>query len=307
MSAIKEALEKIHTAVELSMKEAGLKAVIPEGVEKGEAPIASGANGVGHVIEYRGENAAAKIEHFDTKLNFSLSEEKDEDGNFINFDLISVSLLDAENYDRSDISYISGEISDTIMAKYCKPDPATQKVKAPKTVSKAAARSGSVYYDANTLANRLTASLYPEYRAEYNANINRYGEFLPEEFFSRGCADAIIATIKQNDPAKMKKLFTLLNEIYLDATNETQSLIVVSILGKMDNDQTLLANCVDHMCDDLLKPVIRVNKFFGTSAGKAAKEKLANPPAYKPKRQKRPGMMERMMGGMTQQQNNTRK
>lgn len=306
MSAIKEALGKIHSAIELSMKEAGMKAVMPEGAEKGDAPIDTGANGVGHVILYKGENAAAKIEHFDTKLNLSISEEVDADGNFINFDLVSVSLLDPESYDASDISYISGEISDTIMAKYCKPDPSTQKVKAPKTVSKAAARSGSVYYDANTLANRLTASLYPEYRAEYNANIKRYGEFLPEEFFSRGCADAIIATIRQNDPAKMKKLFTLLNEIYLDATNETQSLIVVSILGKMDNDQTLLANCVDHMCDDLLKPVIRVNKYLGSASGKTAKEKLANPPAYKPKREKRPGMMERMMNASAQQQN-TRK
>ncbi|MBQ3498482.1 MAG: hypothetical protein IJA87_05070 [Clostridia bacterium] len=302
MLDIKEALAKIHSSLALTMKEAGFTAVIPEGIEKGEAPVASGDNGIGYRLEYKSEAAGLRIDYFDTKLNFSISTEVDGDGQFINYDLVSVSLLDPETTDQSDVNYISGEISDTVMAKFCKPDPAMQKVKAPKTVSKAAARSGSVYYDSNTLASRLTSSLYPEYRAQYNDNINRYGEFLPEEFFAAGCADAIIATIRQNDPAKMKKLFNLLNEIYLDATNETQSLIVVSILGKMDNDQTLLANCVDYMCDDLLKPTIRVNKFFATGAGKTAKEKLANPPAYKPKKAKRPSMTERMMSGAQNQQ-----
>ena len=70
----------------------------------------------------------------------------------------------------------------------------------------------------------------------------------------------------------------------------------------MDNDQTLLANCVDYMCDDLLKPTIRVNKFFATGAGKTAKEKLANPPAYKPKKAKRPSITERMFNNAQNQQ-----
>ncbi len=302
MLDIKEALAKIHSSLELTMKDAGFTAVMPEGAARGEAPIAAGDNSVGYRMEYKGEIAAVRIDYFDNKVNFSISEEADSDGAYINFDLVSVSLLDPETADASDLSYISGEISDTVRERFCKTTKEKQKVKAPKTVSKAAARSGSVYYDSNTLASRLTASLYPEYRAAYNENIRKYGEFLPEDFFAGGCADAIIETIRQNDPAKMKKLFTLLNEIYLDATNETQSLIAVSILGKMDNDQTLLANCVDHMCDDMLKPVIRVNKFFATSAGKTAKAKLANPPAYKPKKAKRPGMMERMMNASSQQQ-----
>lgn len=295
MIDIREALEKIHSSLELTMKEAGMKAVIPEGIEKGAAPIDKGENGLGNRITYKGENYAVRIDYLDKKLDFSISTTVDESGNFIEYDRVSVSLLDPETADSSDVSYIAGEISDTVMSKFCKPDPATQKVKAPKTVSKAAARSGAVYYDSNTLANRLTSSLYPEFRAQYNDNINRYGEFLAEEFFDGGCAEAIIKTIRQNDPAKMKKLFTLLNEIFLDATNETQSLIVVSILGRMDNDQELLANCVDHMCDDLLKPVVQVNRYLASGAGKAAKKKMANPPVYKPKKASRPSLSQRMM------------
>ena len=303
MLDIKEALGKIYTFVEPGMNQAGMYGVRPEGIEKGEIPVVKGDNRVGYRFDLKGEASDVAVKHLDKKLTFELSTTVDPDGNFTDYKEVSGSLLDAETSDDKDIRSISGEISDTIMAKFCKPT--TQpKVKAPKTVSKAAARSGSVYYDANTLASRLTASLYPQFRGDYNDNINRYGEFLPEEFFARGCAAAVQDTIRRNDPNEMKKLFNILNEIYLDATNETQSIITVTILGELGTDEVLLANCIDYMCPDLMGPVIKVNKFLHSSAGKASREKLKNPPVYKPKRAKRPGLMERMMNASQQANTN---
>ncbi len=292
---IKIALAQIFSAVEPTMAEAGMSAVRPEGIEKGEAPVAKGDNGVGFRIDFKGEDKAVALKHFDNKLTFELSQTVDEEGNFTDYKQVSLYLLDTETADDKDIRSISGDVSDTIMSKFCKSASAPQRVKAPKTVSKAAARSGQVYYDANTLASRLTNSLYPQFRAEYNANINKYGTFLPEDFFAQGCTQAIMDTIRRNNPAEMKKLFDLLNEIYLDATNETQSIIVVTILGELGSDQTLLANCVDYMNDDLMGPVIKVNKYLHSASGKSAREKLKNPPAYKPKKVKKPGLFERMM------------
>lgn len=52
----------------------------------------------------------------------------------------------------------------------------------------------------------------------------------------------------------MRKLFNLLNEIYDDGTNEIQSIIAVTILGELNNDQDLLANCVDYMSADMISP-----------------------------------------------------
>ena len=74
-------------------------------------------------------------------------------------------------------------------------------------------------------------------------------------------------------------------------------------LGNLGEDQTLLANCVDYMCDDLMGPVIKVNKYLHSSRGKSARAKLINPPVYKPKKAKRPGLMERMMGAAQQNSN----
>lgn len=296
MLEIAEVFGKIYSSIELTMKEAGMTPVIPEGTQKGQVPLGKMEDGVGDRLEYRSEAGAVRIEYLGSRITLSISTTTDGEGSFTDFGKVSTSLLDLETADDIDVKYISGEISDTVMAKFCKPT-AVAKAKAPKTVSKAAARSGSVYFDSNTLAKRLTVTLYPEFRYAYEANIAKYGEFLAEDFFAQGCTKAIIETIRQNDPAKMKKLFTLLNEIYVDATNETQSLIAVTILGEICNDQVLLANCTDYMCDDMMGPVIRVNKYLATGKGKKAMEKLKNPPPYKPKKAKKPSLMERLAGG----------
>ena len=302
MIDIKEALDKIYAAIEPTMKQAGMSVVRPEGVGKDESPVTKGDNGVGYRLDFKGEAGAVALKHFDNKLTFEISTTVDDDGNFSDYTKVSESLLDPESCDDKDIRSVSGEVSDTVMAKFCKPT-SSPKVKAPKTVSKAAARSGSVYYDANTLASRLTASLYSQHRAEYNENIKKYGEFLAEDFFAHGCAQSVMETIRRNDPTEMRKLFNLLNDIYPDATNETQSIIAVTLLGELGEDQVMLANCCDYMCDDLMGPVIKVNKYLSSARGKRAKAKLKNPPVYKPKRQKRPGLMARMMSASQQQSN----
>ena len=73
--------------------------------------------------------------------------------------------------------------------------------------------------------------------------------------------------------------------------NEVQSIIAVTILGSMDNDQEMLAACVDYMSDDMTAPVINVNKFLASKNGKGAKMRLENPPRYKPEKKKKKGMM----------------
>ena len=89
------------------------------------------------------------------------------------------------------------------------------------------------------------------------------------------------------DEADADRLCKLFNEIYSDGTNETQSLICVTILGSLDNDMELLANCTEYMSSELAQPVINVNKYLASNAGKGARMKLDNPPPYKPKKKKK--------------------
>ncbi len=282
MADIYAALADVVAGLSETVKECGFSVVTPENVSNGELPAVTDSGRI--IIKYKGENKALKIEHFNDRITlFGASKE----GEILESDYskLMVSLLDEESCDLKGIKYVVNEFAETLVEHFGTKDIKPTKTKLPQPVSKAAAKSGSVSYDPNTLANRFTA-IYPELREEYKANCEKYGQFLAEDFFVNHGTAVALETIRENNPVKMKKLFNLLNDIYEDGTNETQSLIVVTILGQMDNDQEMLANCVDYMCDDMTSPVINVNRYLASKAGKSAKMRLENPPKYKPKKKK---------------------
>ncbi len=214
---------------------------------------------------------------------------------------LAASLLE-ESADSKDIKYVINEMADTLQSKYGQKKAIQKKVqsnKGPQTVSKAAVKNGS-FYDPNTLASKLCL-VFPELRDYYKSMLSEYNEFYAEEFFQKYGTAKVIAAIKENNPATMKKLFQVLNEIYEDGTNETQSVIAVTILGELNNDQILLARCVDYMSETMAPPVIEVNKYLAGVRGKKARKQLLNPPAYKPKKKKKQSAFMRAMSeGMAQ-------
>ncbi len=239
---------------------------------------------------YSGEKGAVKFE-ISNGVFTAYSGEDAESANT----RLSASLL-ADEADVRDVKYVVSETADTLNNKFGTKAVAAQKKaqqKTPQTVSKNAVKNGS-FYDANTLASKLCL-VFPELRPAYKENIARYGEFLGEEFFEKYGTKKIIDTIKENNPQSMKKLFQTLNEIYEDGTTAVQGLIAVTILGELNNDQILLARCVDYMSETMAPPVIEVNRYLASGAGKRAKKKLQNPPAYKPKKEKKPGMFAQAM------------
>lgn len=244
---------------------------------------------------YAGEKGALKLQYQNERVELYAADDAETletDGK-----RLLVSLLPA-GADERDVKYVVSEMSETLETRFSQKAVVKKKQgpKAPQTVSKAAVKAGS-FYDPNTLASKLCL-VFPELRDAYKENLAKYEEFLPEEFFENYGTPRVIAAIKENKPATMKKLFQTLNEIYEDGTNDTQSLIAVTILGALDNDQVLLARCVDYMSETMAPPVIEVNKFLATGKGKKAKEKMKNPPAYKPKKKKKKqGFLSQMMAG----------
>lgn len=273
---------------------------VSESLKKyGFEPLASD-NGEDASVKYVGENGVIKVKYENEKLvAFSGKDSENVDDTPSR---ILVSLLPGDASPK-DVNYVIGEFKETLDTKYGvkKVTPKKASQKGPQTVSKAAVKAGS-FYDPNTLASRLCI-VFPELREDYKLNISTYGDFLAEEFFVNYGTPKVIEAIKENKPATMKKMFQVLNEVYEDGTNDTQSLIAVTILGELNNDQILLARCVDYMSETMAPPVIEVNKFLATGAGKKARAKLKNPPPYKPKKQKKPGFMDRMMSAGTGMQN----
>ena len=287
MADIYPVLNDILKNMSETLADCGFSAVIPEGVEKDALPAVESGGRI--TIDFKGENKAARIEYFNNKITL-LGAKKEGEILASDFSKLSVSLLEAETANEKDARFVANEFGETLVESFGTKTQKPVKSKLPQPVSKAAAKSGMVTYDANTLANRFTA-VYPELREEYKANCEKYGKFLPEDFFINHGNAVVHATIKENNPTKMKKLFNLLNDIYEDGSNEVQSIIAVTILGSMGNNQEMLAACVDYMSDDMTAPVINVNKYLASKNGKGAKIKLENPPRYKPEKKKKKGMM----------------
>lgn len=291
---VKEALALIFKGVAPVLSENGFEPIYPEGVRKTDTPIEEQADKLR--IGFQGGKGAVRIEYKENRIlllctDINAAEASDED-----YKQASLSLFDPSLIDDKDIRYIGNEFSDTIRQKYGKKERNAAKTKLPTPVSKSAAKSGALAYDPNTLASRFT-TMYPELREMYRANIEKYGEFLAEDFFVRYGTPAAMQTIRQNDKQRMKKLFNLLNDIYEDGTNETQSLIAVTILGTMHTDAQLVENAKEYMSETLSQPVLAVIQYLNSPAGKRAEKKLGNPPPYKPKKaQKEKGMYRQMLG-----------
>jgi len=276
------ALELILKGISPALAEAGFKAI------KRSEPDAA---------LFGGEAGTLRIKYEDERVALEFCEAPPEDA--MEFDRLSLALLELDRATERDCKYISDDFAEEIAKKFRKRragQPVAAGKKPPKSVSKAAIKRGEAYYDALSFGNSFTG-IYPELRALYKENYEKHGEFLAEDFFQPAGNEAVMKTIRGNDKVQMKRLFNLLNDVYENGVNEVQSLVAVTILGELNNDAVLLAHCADYMSHDLAPVVIRVNKFLATGAGKTAKKRLKNPPPYKPKKEKKPGLFQQLMSG----------
>ena len=251
-------------------------------------------NGEEAYVDFAKDDVTIRLLSHDNLLDVT---EKVGEGDFVK---VESNLLDLETYEDRDIKSLSNEICETVGSSYGKK--ARQAVKkAPQTISKSAAKNGTEY-DANTLASRIS-TLYPELKDAYKENFQTYDEFLGEDFFVNHANKYIMQTIRSYDSQTMKKLFKILSDIYENGSSDVQDLVVVTILGEINNDQELLAKCREEITDDdFYDTLVAVNKYLASPAGKKPKEKMKNPPAYKPPKKKTGGMMSSLMGMQPPQQ-----
>lgn len=293
MLTFDDALAQVLHGTAQVLADNGFTAVVPEGTKKGERPTQK--NGDETFVDFTGDKGLVRFSFADNKAVLLLAA-ADENGEVPELKAASTNYFDPESFDERDIKSLCNEMNDTIVSKFGKTKAKAQNTKMPTPVSRSAAKAGAQSYDANTLANRLVA-VYPELKAPYHENYERYGEFLAEEFFTQHATARIIDTLRAGNKQTLSKLFRILNDIYENGTNDTQSLIAVTILGEMQNDPALLGTAQDYMCEDMSETVVLVNKFLASPAGQRAKKKMLNPPPYKPKKQKKPSAFAQALAG----------
>ena len=285
------ALNLIMKGIEGTVKNAGLSVEYPDGIQPSELPVATKGNK--SIIMYRGDNGRIRIEHENDKLFLYIAKADQADAPDDDMPRKSLNLLDLEVFDERDLKYIFEEYIETIEKIFGSKSSSTGK-KLPTPVSRTQAKNGTVAYDANTLGDRFT-KLYPELRDEYKNNIELYDEFLAEDFFVNHGNAVVLETIRENDKQKMKKLFNLFNDIYEDGTNDTQSLVAVTILGvTLSDNLDLVSRCEEYFSETISSPLMEIISYLSKSKG--AKMRLEHPPVYKPQKQKKKGMFSSMLG-----------
>ncbi|MBO7179686.1 MAG: hypothetical protein J6V78_05035 [Clostridia bacterium] len=288
------ALNLIIKGLESTTKELGFKVVYPDGVTAPEVPLFKENDST--YISYIGEKGRIRITFKKNQLALHCATADEADTPDDDMRRVSLSLLELDEYDERDLSYIFDEFTDSLLNTFKAKRELRGDVKMPTPVSKSKAKNDIQSFDSVTLGNRM-GGIYPELKEEYKANITEYGEFLAEDFFMNHGNKFIEETIRQNDKQKMRKLFNLLNEIYDDGTNDTQSLIGVTILGTiLSENPDLLANAEGYFGDVMREPVSEIIKYLSSPRSKGAKMRLQNPPIYKPKTKKKKGFLQEMMG-----------
>lgn len=281
MAEARELIRRIYNGIAPVYKELGFSPVV-DGAESAELPVI--VKNEEYSISFKGADRALKVVFFDKKVSLSGALK---DGEISEGDLapVSMSLFDFETADDKDVKSLVNELTDSVTERFsAKKKAKSSGAASVKTVSKNKVENGGMSYDMPTLATRI-ANFYPPLKDELKRNAEKYDTLLAEEFFTEHANAFIMESIKKNDTREMKKLFEILNEIYLDGTGDTQSMITVTILGQLYEDESLLANCTDYMCPELTTSVIEVNRYLAKS--KSARMRLENPPTFKPKKKKK--------------------
>lgn len=238
----------------------------------------------GSVLAFKGNKGLFRVVYDEKSKTLSFECSYEDKGGETEYNTISKSLFELENVNDKDCKSAANEIADEVKSLFAAKKQANlDKIKMPKAVSRAKAKSGAISYDSASLANRFGV-LYPEFKEDIKRNIAEYDEFLPEEFFTTKGTPKVLDVIKNGTEAEQKKLFKMLGEVYEDGTNEVQDIIGVTILGEMKNDPEMMAVADKYMTDYMAGPVHEINKL--TAKKNRWTKKLANPPAYKPKKNK---------------------
>ena len=288
-----QVLELVYNHISDTMSQCGFAPEYKEGMRKTGCPVYERGEAV--VMDFSGEKGVSRFVFSEDRIHllFAGNDAPREDDSAFTKDSTYLFVLD--EYTDRDVKSIAGEVNEYMTETFVVKKKTAVKTKNLSTVSRTAAKSGALSYDPITFATKL-CGLYPEIKDELAMNIEEFGEFLCEEFFTKHANACIERTIRENNPKEMKRLFNIICEIYEDGTNEVQSLIAVTALGFIQNDPELTQRILPYLADSMIEPVFAVSKRL--KASKSARMRLQNPPKYKPKKQKKSnGLLSQLMGG----------
>jgi hypothetical protein len=95
-----------------------------------------------------------------------------------------------------------------------------------------------------------TLAIFPQFKDEYKAHVEQYGEFLCIEFFSKTLAPKLRELLRENNKKQLKKVLEMLSQMFIEGDRMVGNVIVVTILcGAIGTDQSLYDTAYEALKD----------------------------------------------------------
>ena len=284
MTNKKEAILSLLKNMEPTLNAGGFRVDVPEGTAKGELPVYR-SKGEEYILLKSGAGMF-KIVFSGAKASVCCSPETTSDPKDLTFKTVTEMLFDPdhEDYGPKDIRSLSNDFCQAVEKFYeysssdaIKPRVQTASANADDIQKKKKNKFSEISYEPVNLAFRI-CNIYPQIKDEIDANIDRYGSFLGDEFFDSVASPVIMDSIRHNDVKTMKKVFATLNMFYEEGPKDTQSLIAVTILGRnFEKEPGLMTICADQMDANLGPQVIQIVKYLSKGTSKRRLKAFDNP------------------------------
>lgn len=93
-----------------------------------------------------------------------------------------------------------------------------------------------------------TLAIFPQFKDEYKAHVEQYGEFLCIDFFSKTLVPKLHELLQQNNKKQLKKVLEMLSQMFVEGDRMVGNVIVVTILcGAIGTDRALYDTAYEAM------------------------------------------------------------
>lgn len=163
-----------------------------------------------------------------------------------------------DGYTEKDAKSVGGDFIDTLNGIFGVKRTRTSSVDLPTKAAPGATPGEDAF------CNRFL-TLYPAYKDKYKADVEAYGGFMYERFFSETATVKLKELLQANEKKPIAKMFEMLDEFYVDGNYDVQSTISYTVVtGAVRDDDKLYERACGYMttyAPHLLAPVKNIMQF----------------------------------------------
>ncbi len=192
---------------------------------------------------YKNENTAVAVEYDEEKKLFLLKKAELSGNSVPEFATISSWLFD-ESQTAKDAAAVGVDFADTLRASLGLKKEKTGNI----NVSLPVAEKGD---EINILAlTQKLLAFFPQYKDAYKAEVAAYGKYLYLDFMVSKFVPEIKALLLAKNKKQLKKLFDMLDEMYVDGDSVCGDMVVAMIAAAVFGEDEALATAKEYLAED---------------------------------------------------------